>query len=814
MAERRPVVMIGGVLQELPSGDTLPGGGTEFADNVFRVTDNGDATKKLGFEVSAVTTATTRTATVPNRNFTFDQIESNVTTASGGVSYGVLHQTSTSTVKISNTLKIDNSSGADYVSIVSNPSSQGSLYVLNNNTGDSYGITVTQTGTSGAAIRAFATGTGANVTGISVENQSDSAGATVLYAIRSKLETTTGLHQHSLFGHFPSNGTPGNGFGDYNSFWLSSSVQSREAARFTWLWETATDASRLGIVRLSVYNVGTLVDGFEVRSTANYSLQAMRIGTPSNYVGLAVSSPTSYTITLPSAAPGTDTYLKYNGSAYVWAAAAGGNETADNLWRVTDNGDATKKFALEVSGVTTATTRTATVPNRDFTLDQIGIGSTTISSGTTERFLFNSAGVVANAAELARNATNGRIEIIGDPANDASLYVEAQSSAYWAIDATSSNANAQTARFTATGTSGQAFSSRTYGTTATAAAFLVQRYGATGTTAVQRHGFFSQNFNGSTPGNGFGAYWTLAIKSSTTDDTEVGLIGWRWQNATHASRVGEVYISANNSTSAVEGLTITPSEVYSKLPLRIGTSTNYVGLAVSSPTSYTITLPSAAPTSNTWLKYNGSAYEWASLPAASGGIAESLIDAKGDLIAGTASDTAGRLAVGTDGDTLRAASGQSTGLQWVPGMNKIWKTADETIASNATNQDDDHLAWTIPATGFYYVRVVFYFTTANATMDFKYEMTSTGTATYQGWRRHVAAGAAAGTDNENNVPLTGLPASTAVTATTTGTGRVEIELLMNCTATGTLRFRWAQSTSDAGNLVGKRGSFMEWSRVA
>lgn len=40
------------------------------------------------------------------------------------------------------------------------------------------------------------------------------------------------------------------------------------------------------------------------------------------------------------------------------------------------------------------------------------------------------------------------------------------------------------------------------------------------------------------------------------------------------------------------------------------------------------------------------------------------IDAKGDLIAGTGADAFSRLAVGTDGQVLTAASGQSTGLQW------------------------------------------------------------------------------------------------------------------------------------------------------
>jgi hypothetical protein len=40
------------------------------------------------------------------------------------------------------------------------------------------------------------------------------------------------------------------------------------------------------------------------------------------------------------------------------------------------------------------------------------------------------------------------------------------------------------------------------------------------------------------------------------------------------------------------------------------------------------------------------------------------IDAKGDLIAGTGADTFSRLAVGTNGQVLTAASGEATGLSW------------------------------------------------------------------------------------------------------------------------------------------------------
>jgi hypothetical protein len=47
-----------------------------------------------------------------------------------------------------------------------------------------------------------------------------------------------------------------------------------------------------------------------------------------------------------------------------------------------------------------------------------------------------------------------------------------------------------------------------------------------------------------------------------------------------------------------------------------------------------------------------------------GAIANTIVDAKGDLLVGTAADTPGRLAVGTNGQVLTAASTTGTGLQW------------------------------------------------------------------------------------------------------------------------------------------------------
>ena len=52
----------------LTSASPIPGG--TFVDTTFRVSDDGDATKKLAFECSGITTGNTRTMTVPDTNGT------------------------------------------------------------------------------------------------------------------------------------------------------------------------------------------------------------------------------------------------------------------------------------------------------------------------------------------------------------------------------------------------------------------------------------------------------------------------------------------------------------------------------------------------------------------------------------------------------------------------------------------------------------------------------------------------------------------------------------------------------------------------
>jgi len=53
---------------------------TEFTDDTFRIIDDGDNTKKLAYQCSGITTATTRTWTVDDRDIDFDAVATSVAT--------------------------------------------------------------------------------------------------------------------------------------------------------------------------------------------------------------------------------------------------------------------------------------------------------------------------------------------------------------------------------------------------------------------------------------------------------------------------------------------------------------------------------------------------------------------------------------------------------------------------------------------------------------------------------------------------------------------------------------------------------------
>jgi hypothetical protein len=186
---------------------------------------------------------------------------------------------------------------------------------------------------------------------------------------------------------------------------------------------------------------------------------------------------------------------------------------------------------------------------------------------------------------------------------------------------------------------------------------------------------------------------------------------------------------------------------------------------------------------------------------------------------------AARLAAGPSGLTqliLETDTGQAyldalgSHLIW-PGVGMLGKTADETVTSSTTLQDDDALTFPVEASEIWQFEGAVVFTMANATMDLKWTIagpTSPTTALF--WRRpleYPAPGVGA-------VPAT--PTQAFAAAQTQGGGAnatigIVVEFagyIVNGSNAGNVRLQWAQNTSDAGALKALKGSWIKPSRIA
>lgn len=140
----------------------------------------------------------------------------------------------------------------------------------------------------------------------------------------------------------------------------------------------------------------------------------------------------------------------------------------------------------------------------------------------------------------------------------------------------------------------------------------------------------------------------------------------------------------------------------------------------------------------------------------------------------------------------------------------IKKTADEARTSNTVLTNDSTLVIAIPGAGTYLIHGVVFYTIANATEDFKYQIAFSGTnSSYLLYRSTIPAGTAAGTSAETQ-GIDTAAASTALLSSSAGTGLISFDLSIVATSSGTLSFQWAQNTSGVNAVTVKAGSFLEW----
>ncbi|MGW8679668.1 hypothetical protein ACWGNN_01120 [Streptomyces sp. NPDC055817] len=150
----------------------------------------------------------------------------------------------------------------------------------------------------------------------------------------------------------------------------------------------------------------------------------------------------------------------------------------------------------------------------------------------------------------------------------------------------------------------------------------------------------------------------------------------------------------------------------------------------------------------------------------------------------------------------------------------IAKTADETVNSSTTLQNDDHLVLPVVANGVYTFALDLYMTESTDYVgDFKMSFTCPTGATFDmhGAGAHVTV-LASGTSSDGEwIGKLATSSAAATLAFGVGTGltavRVYGRLVMSGTA-GNLQLQWAQNASDATGTTLKAGSYMTMTRVA
>lgn len=138
-----------------------------------------------------------------------------------------------------------------------------------------------------------------------------------------------------------------------------------------------------------------------------------------------------------------------------------------------------------------------------------------------------------------------------------------------------------------------------------------------------------------------------------------------------------------------------------------------------------------------------------------------------------------------------------------------YKTADETVTSSATLQDDNELFVTVAANMTYIVTGYLYVSSTSATPDFKAAYTGPASATFTNslWGQTTTASSTIGSID---VGVSTAIGSAHGRGTFNGPVTLTIFGLLTVAGTaGTFRLQWAQNTSDPAGVTLKAGSWLK-----
>lgn len=259
----------------------------------------------------------------------------------------------------------------------------------------------------------------------------------------------------------------------------------------------------------------------------------------------------------------------------------------------------------------------------------------------------------------------------------------------------------------------------------------------------------------------------------------------------------------------------------------------YNGLATGSAGSLAdLTLSGSHTNSTTTLTFNAALTHsnGTAVPTLSGSdfFMLSILDSGGrvvEVVKVTAYTTAGTTATVVRGQEGTSGVAHASGAKVVHGTlasgvgdtRTAYKTADETVTSSTTLQDDDHLVVPIGANETWAVQYTLYLSSANATGDFKATIGVPSGATVRNTSIigiDAAATSATGSAKMQSISSAtalnvGVPASAQADTVAIFTASIE-----NGATPGNVILQWAQNVSNASGTVVEQGSWLLATRLA
>lgn len=196
-----------------------------------------------------------------------------------------------------------------------------------------------------------------------------------------------------------------------------------------------------------------------------------------------------------------------------------------------------------------------------------------------------------------------------------------------------------------------------------------------------------------------------------------------------------------------------------------------------------------------------------SLDETDGGTGQSTFTA-GDILYASATNVLSKLAKGTDGEVLKLASGVPSWATEGGGVTSetAHKTADETVTSSTTVQNDDHIAFTGLTANTWYKVEGFFQVTGTTTTDWRSQWVFTQTPSDVGGIDHVGNNLS-GTYTTDAGAFDG---QMRYTFPTTGVYYIQMSGMFKTHAStgGDLQFKWAQDTSSGSATTVHAGSWV------